>query len=61
MKVIVDKELCVLTGNCVASAEGVFAIEGDELRYEANPDEADFEGVREAELMCPVQAITVEE
>ena len=61
MKVEVDKALCVLTGNCVASAERVFSIENGELTYQERPDEADFEAVREAEMMCPVQAIAIDE
>ena len=61
MRVAVDEETCVLTGNCALAAERVFRLEDGKLHYEPAPAEGDHEDVREAALLCPVQAITVEE
>ena len=61
MKVDVDRGLCALTGNCVMTAPNVFRFEGDELVYDSAPPESEHEATREAAMLCPLQAITVEE
>jgi ferredoxin len=61
MKVTVDHSLCVLTGNCALTAERVFELKGDELTYDPAPRDTELEVLREAEMLCPVRAISVEE
>lgn len=61
MKVTVDKSVCVLTGNCLHAADGVFRMGEVDLEYDDHPSEEHYDRVREAALYCPVQAITIEE
>jgi ferredoxin len=60
VRVEVDMELCQSNGLCCISAPDVFELGDDDiLRYQPAPDESLREAVAEAELGCPVQAITV--
>jgi ferredoxin len=64
MKVIVDRERCVSSGNCADLVPLVFTQDGTtgivELLDE-HPDEALREAVRNAARVCPALAITIEE
>ncbi|MFF2808178.1 ferredoxin [Streptomyces sp. NPDC058000] len=64
MKVIVDQSKCVASGQCVLSAPDVFDQREEDgivvLRAE-NPPEDLVEDVRQAVVLCPAQAIWLEE
>ena len=63
MKVSVDARRCEGTGFCAAVAPALFALEGDPPAV-ALVDEVPAgaeDGAREAEQMCPVRAILVED
>lgn len=61
MKIVVDTERCQLHGQCVDIAPDIFWFEGEDLKYDAEPDEGRREAMYEAEEACPEQAITVED
>ncbi|KUN03570.1 ferredoxin [Streptomyces yokosukanensis] len=64
MKVIVDQNKCVASGQCVLSAPEVFDQREEDgivvLRAE-NPPEGLADDVRQAVILCPAQAIWLEE
>lgn len=64
MKVTVDRNKCVASGQCVLSAPDVFDQSEDDgtviLLNEA-PDPEQYEAVRLAAEMCPASVITVTE
>ena len=58
MKVDVDRAICEIHAQCVYAAPDVFALdEDDELVYDPSPDQEHDDAVRDAALVCPVQAI----
>ena len=64
LKVIVDRDKCVGSGECVFSAPEVFAQgEEDGLAFPltAEPDAALWNTAREAARNCPAGAIRIEE
>ena len=64
MKVVVDEEKCCAGGQCVLAAPEVFDQRDEDgvvVLLTANPQPEFHEGVREAALICPAAAITVEE
>ncbi|MFI6070667.1 ferredoxin [Actinoplanes sp. NPDC051343] len=64
MKVLVDQEKCVASGQCVVAAPDVFDQRDEDgvvvLLDPAPPAEQDGD-VRQAAAVCPALAITVEE
>jgi ferredoxin len=64
MKVTVDQEKCVASGQCVIVAEDVFDQRDEDgvvvLRTERPPVELAAD-VRQAESLCPALAIAIEE
>lgn len=61
MKVRVDLEMCDQHGQCVMAAPSVFWFDADEqLQYRQIVGDDEEQAAEEAELLCPVQAITVE-
>lgn len=61
MKVRVDLDTCDQHGQCTMAAPDVFWFGEDGLlRYREDVGEDETEAVEEAELLCPVQAITIE-
>jgi ferredoxin len=61
MRVIVDQNACVASGQCVLTAGDVFDQQEDgtvRLR-ESNPPADLYDEVRLAEALCPARAITV--
>ncbi|RJQ68139.1 ferredoxin [Pseudonocardiaceae bacterium YIM PH 21723] len=64
MKVSVDRHLCVGSGQCVLTDPDVFD-QGEEdgivVLLDAAPGAEHDELVEEAALVCPAQAITVED
>jgi ferredoxin len=64
MKVIVDQNKCVASGQCVLSAPEVFdqrAEDGIVVLRTETPPEGLADDVRQAVALCPAQAIWVEE
>ncbi|GGU82415.1 ferredoxin [Streptomyces albospinus] len=64
MKVIVDQSKCVAAGQCVLSAPDVFdqrEEDGIVVLLAENPPEHLVEDVRQAVVLCPAQAIWLEE
>ncbi|MGW4906154.1 ferredoxin [Streptomyces sp. NPDC004270] len=64
MKVIVDQNKCVASGQCVLSAPDVFdqrEEDGIVVLLAATPPEGVEDDVRQAAALCPAQAIWLEE
>jgi ferredoxin len=61
LKVTVDAETCIGTGNCAFNAPGVFDQDDDGTARVINVSGAPEEGIRFAASTCPVQAIRVED
>ncbi|MFI1760684.1 ferredoxin [Streptomyces sp. NPDC020800] len=64
MKVIVDQNKCVASGQCVLTAPEVFdqrEEDGIVVLLAENPPERLADDVRQAAALCPAQAIWVEE
>jgi ferredoxin len=62
MRVIVDQNKCVASGQCVLSAGAVFDQREEDatvLLLDASPPAELHEDVRRAAALCPAQAITV--
>ncbi len=58
---VVDKELCVSSGRCVADIPEVFEFDDEELaRATGDPPTVDIARLRAVARNCPGQAITVE-
>jgi ferredoxin len=62
MKVEIDRDRCVASGQCVLAAPAVFDQREDDgmvilLTEDLPPDQVD--GAREAAFLCPAQVITV--
>jgi ferredoxin len=64
MKVVVDQEKCISSGNCVLHASDVFDQRDEDgvvvLRNE-NPPAEQAQNVRRAVADCPAQVIQIEE
>ena len=64
MRVIVDQDKCVGSGQCVLAAAGVFDQRDEDgivVLLNDNPPAELYEDVRQAAAVCPALAITVEE
>lgn len=62
MKIRVDMSKCETHAQCVFAAPEVFALDDDDkLVYDANPDDALRAKIEQAALVCPVQAIFIEQ
>ena len=62
MKVIVDQNKCVASGQCVLSAPEVFdqrEEDGVVVLLTSSPGPAEADGVRHAARVCPAQVIEV--
>jgi ferredoxin len=57
MRVRVDMTICQTHAQCVFAAPEVFALDDDELAYDATPADASWPAVEEASRACPVQAV----
>jgi ferredoxin len=64
MKVLVDQDKCVASGQCVVAAPDVFDqrdSDGVVVLLDAAPPAGQAEDVRHAAAVCPALAIAVEE
>ncbi|GIE90175.1 ferredoxin [Actinoplanes regularis] len=64
MKVRLDQDRCVSSGQCVLNAPAVFDQrdeDGVAVLLVADPDEDQADDVRQAAALCPALAILVEE
>jgi ferredoxin len=64
MKITIDEDKCIASGQCVLSSPEVFdqrEEDGIVVLLQASPDPALAAGVKEAELLCPARVITVED
>ena len=55
----VDRDLCIGSGDCVATAPAVFELDDDGKAVVIDPDGAATDDVVEAARNCPVSAIFV--
>lgn len=63
MRITIDEDMCIGSGQCVLTAPGVFTQDDDGFS-QVLPGHEDGAGdplVREAVRACPVQAITIED
>jgi ferredoxin len=64
MKVLVDQEKCVASGQCVVAAPEVFDQRDEDgvvVLLDADPPAGQGPDVRQAAAVCPALAITVED
>jgi ferredoxin len=63
MRVIVDQDACICSGQCVLAAPDVFdqSDEGFVVLLDDDPPPERSEDVRQAAATCPALAITVED
>ena len=64
MKVIVDQDKCISSGQCVLNAGEVFDQRDEDgvvILLDENPPAEEAENVRRAVAACPAQVITIEE
>ncbi|MEU4162938.1 ferredoxin [Actinoplanes sp. NPDC026670] len=64
MRVVLDQEKCVASGQCVVAAEDVFDQrdeDGIAVLLDAQPPAALAGDVRQAAAVCPALAITVQD
>jgi ferredoxin len=55
----VDRALCIGSGDCVDTAEGVFQLDDEDKAVVIDPDGAPLDDILEAAQNCPVTAIFV--
>lgn len=63
MKISLEKDKCITSGQCVMVAAAVFDQddEGVVVLLDENPPESEHAAVREAAMICPAQLIHVSE
>lgn len=64
MRIIVDQDKCVSSGQCVLNAADVFDQRDEDgvvVLLTDNPAPESFQGARNAAAACPAQAIQIEE
>ena len=59
IRIEVDRDLCIGSGDCVDSQPDVFMLDDDGKAVVLDPDAADVDDVVEAARNCPVTAIFV--
>jgi ferredoxin len=61
MKVKVDRDVCIGSAMCVATAPDVFDLDDEGLSYVMDPEAGDDDLLLEAAEGCPMQAIILED
>jgi ferredoxin len=59
LRVVVDRGLCIGSGDCVDTAPDVFQLDDEDIAMVVDPDGASTDDILEAAGNCPVTAITV--
>jgi ferredoxin len=60
IRITIDREKCIGSGNCVFNADGVFEQDEDGIAEVVDPSAQSLETVQFAVSSCPVNAITME-
>lgn len=60
IRISIDREKCIGSGNCVFNADGVFEQDEDGIAEVVDPTAQSLETVEFAVASCPVNAITIE-
>jgi ferredoxin len=58
--VVVDRSLCIGSGDCVDTAPDVFQLDDEDKAVVVDPDGAALDDVLQAAANCPVTAISIE-
>lgn len=61
VRVVIDRERCIGSENCVASAPSVFRLDGEGKAVLLDPSTVDFETLRLVAEICPTEAIVLED
>jgi ferredoxin len=61
IKIVVDRGLCIGSGDCVDSAPNVFELDSEDKARVIDPDGDPTDMVVDAAMNCPVTAIFVED
>lgn len=59
LDVEIDRDVCMGSGNCVFTAQGVFDLDDDSIAVVVDPTAAPEADVLDAARRCPTHAITV--
>jgi len=59
LKVEIDRDVCMGSGNCVFEAPGVFDLDEDSISFVVDPSASSEDRVLAAARKCPTHAITV--
>jgi ferredoxin len=59
ISIVVDRALCIGSGDCVDTAPDVFQLDEEDKAVVVDPDGASVDDVLEAASNCPVSAIFV--
>jgi ferredoxin len=60
MRIRIDREKCVSSGNCVVAAPTVFLLDGERKARLIDPETVDEDTLYLAAEMCPTEAIVIE-
>ena len=61
LRIVVDRDRCVGSGNCLYWAPGTFDLDDDGVSTVVDPQGDDEERIRVAAEGCPTRAISVED
>ena len=61
MRLRIDREKCIGSANCVASAPSAFRLDDDRKAIPLAPETVDEESLLLAAESCPTEAITLED
>ena len=59
VKVEVDRDVCMGSGNCIVEAPGAFDLDDDGISFVVDPDAVSEDTVVTTARKCPSQAISV--
>jgi ferredoxin len=61
LRVVIDRERCIGSENCVASAPSVFRLDSEGKAVLLDPTTVDFETLMLVAEICPTEAIVLED
>ena len=59
MEIVIDRDACMGSGNCVYTAPGVFELDDDSIARVVDPEASPDETILTAARQCPTHAISV--